>query len=105
MSKEIDTSQLYHIFKALPDDTRCFYTDTFASLCYLHTQGETEAVAVKKLLKDLFRLINPDRSPEVTKVLNYVSSTLAGNEQKYAFATTARMEFKDLFVMKKTDHP
>ena len=96
-NNEIDTSQLYHIFKNIPDGNRLICTDTFTCLCYLHSQGEKQAVAVQKLLPELFKLINPINDPEINDLLFKVRQELSGNEEKIGTSAATRNEFSALF--------
>ena len=90
----INSEQLYSFFDGLQGDSRCFYIDTFASLCFLHQTGK--AVAAKKLMQDLFRRLPAE--DENRLMLNNLLETLSGNEKNYALAVPLRAEFRALFT-------
>jgi len=92
----VDQEELYSLFKSIQSNARCLYTDTFATCCYLHKEGET-TVAIK-LLRDLLQKINEIHSNIHTDFIQQIIETIPDNEQDYALAVPLRSEFRNLFT-------
>lgn len=92
----IDLSRLYSLFDQIQGESRCLYIDTFASCCWMHQQGQTEAA--NKLLIDLFKRINLMSKGDHSQFLSDVRHSLTGNEKEYALTVPLRAEFRRLFT-------
>jgi len=92
----IDREELYKLFKELPSKERCLYTDTFATCCFLHKQGE--AAAAIKLLRDLLKNIIEMHGDIHPEFINKIVETIPDNERDYALAVPLRVEFRNLFT-------
>jgi len=92
----VDKETLYKLFKEIPNQERCLYTDTFATCCFLHKQGQTTAAI--KLLKDLLSKINEIHSNNHSDFILQVIETIPDHERDYALAVPLRVEFRNLFT-------
>lgn len=92
----VNLAQLYELFNSIPSKDRCFYTDTFATCCFLHQQNKIKAS--HKLLSDLFMKINNISDQDQSVFLKNVIETMPGNEEKFALAVPLRSEIRTLFA-------
>ena len=92
----VDQEKLYKLFKDIQGDERCLYTDTFATCCYLHKEGETTAAI--KLLRNLLKKINKIYSNVHTDFIHQIIESIPDHEQDYALAVPLRAEFRNLFM-------